>query len=1300
MVATPQDPATHLHTINPALSRAVADARGTLAGLRRRAWWWLVLGRVSMLMAITLVVVLQAAFIDYFLRGPAWLRAGLWLASAAALILAIHRWVLPATQFWPSLVDLALRLERTPEGARAGLDGVLASGLEMGGLEQGQSAGSSRATAIEPSPVTQGLQAQAIAQAVDRLKLAGGSGGGGGVNLLKPGLARQSLLVLLAMVAGLAGLRLLVGGELMRIGAMRILVPIASVDWPKRTALADATDDRVRALGQTLELRAVLTKTDRDVGRTRVWVNYQVLDGEGSAMSAPVRMSLTSRGPQRELRSPEPATKSDESGELFEALVEPKLLVGTLDPAGEALIEYWFETGDDATSSRRVRLTQPPEVKMATATITPPAYAAAIVAQGRTTLVQGTADLGPGTDARAALGPVLAGSQVDLVIDFTKPVPMGGVDATQGSGEPPSMIQLAPEQTAAWLARMFPGTSFPASARAELEPARWTLRWTLDQSTRLAVSPVDEHGVTGTREAVYSFESQPDQPPTVAISKPREDETVLASALVEITGEAKDDVSVASLALERTLARGKAGSMGASPEPEPSPETFGTWTPTDDDADATTTPGDGRASRAGASLSASLDLAPLNLQPGDEVWVVALARDLFEANGVPRKAARSQPRKLRIITPQALIDQVRSGLAIVRESAIKLDEEQAKLQQAVQRGVVTAGERQRQAALGPRLQQQRESIERLQERAQRNRLDDAGLQGVLEDAQSALDQAQRASDRATARLEEAARGEDPAELEQTQQQDVAGQQEAVREELGELIRSLDRGQDNWLVRRDLERLLQQQRELSQQTERLAAETTGKSLEDLSGKQRSELGAIAERQEQLADQAMRVIDELAERAEQLKKTDPSQSQAMRQAAQRGRQQQVQRALEQAAQQLEQNQTNTAQDQQQRAQQAIEQMLGDIDQAQPSREQALKRTLESLVESIRSLIQAQERELAIAMRLIEAPGEAGAKPESGMVRLHTNTLAAADQAATAREMSGVQRLLGEAGEKQVQAIQSLRAAPMQPEVAKASEEASLSRLNEALAEAERLEQQAEQKDQNRQRQELRQAYREALELQAMLRAETQGFVGNPIDRRERLKVRVLGDRQDAIRAQLEDLRSKTTEIDEAKLFAFAHDRLNGVTASASKRLRSGKADAQVLRDEDSAIAVLKSLVEALARDPKQDEFRESPGGEQGGGGGSGQQGQPPSMLPPIAELKLLRAMQQEAAERTKLAGDAAEPGAGDDELAQDLAEEIEAIGEFQRRLAVEGAEVVEKVMQQQVPPGQGEPEDPALPPEGQP
>jgi hypothetical protein len=131
--------------------------------------------------------------------------------------------------------------------------------------------------------------------------------------------------------------------------------------------------------------------------------------------------------------------------------------------------------------------------------------------------------------------------------------------------------------------------------------------------------------------AVFSFDVQTDQPPTVAISKPREDETVLPTAVVDVTGEAKDDVSVASLALERTVARGKAESMGAPPEAEGPAEVFAQWVSTTDGA--ASEPSGSEVVRAGATVESPLDLAPMNLQPGDEVWVVALANDLFEQQG-------------------------------------------------------------------------------------------------------------------------------------------------------------------------------------------------------------------------------------------------------------------------------------------------------------------------------------------------------------------------------------------------------------------------------------------------------------------------------------------------------------------------------------------------------------------------------------------------------------------------------------------------------------------------------------------
>ncbi len=1235
-----------------------APVERSLHAIRRRVRASLIGTRLAIILAIALAVALQAGVLDYFLRGPWWLRTLLLFASLGILVMALRRFVLPALGFRPNLIDLALRLEQSPEGKAAGLPGTLASGLDLRNAPPG-----------DAPPLTQALSNLAVSQAAERFSKVARA------TILRPEPLRHALLALAGALIAIAGVGALSSPTMLRIGAQRVLLPWSGAEWPKRTMIADASDVTIRAVTQPLELRALLTKSDAAPGRARVHINYRLI--ENGVKGPSLRVPLVARSDPLDPKA-EPQAK----GEIYETTLEPRLLIAGTAATSETAIEYWFESRDDATPTARVLLVRPPEIASASVTITPPAYAATALAEGRTGLVSGTLDLGPGNDQRAAVGPILAGSLVDLWIQFTKPVPA-----------PTQAAMTDARVRDEWLAKNFPNAALGESFIAELAPDRWRLRWTIQQATRLPITPVDEHGVAGSAESVYSFDTRPDQAPAVAITQPREDENVLPTAIVPITGEARDDVSIAGLVLQQVKASAPANSQGAPPEAVGEPSTFATaaLAPA---ASAESTPDSQPGSLPASDVAATLDLGPLDLKPGDEVWVTALASDLFVgADGATREPTRSQPRRLRIIAPQDLVNQIRAGLNSVRDAAMKLDEDQARARQAVSQGLVSAAERHRQRQLSPRLQQQGQSVQRLIDRARQNQLDDPGLEGLLEDAQSLLEDAQRASDLASSKLEQAAKGEDPAELNAEEQKDVGQQQDAVREQLGELIRALDRGQDNWLVRRDVQRLLQQQQELARQTQRVGEQTTGKQAEQLTPQERGELSGLSQRQEQLSDQAMRVLDELQSRSEQLKQADPSQSQAMKQAAQRGRQQQLQRAMDQAAKQLEQNQNSQAQEQQARAQQALEQMLQDMDQAQRNRDLALRRELQGLTEAIEALIARQERELAILASASERNDLTGL--DAGLVTLHGNTLGAVDQAQAIKEAASAMRLLQDAGEAQSKAIVALRASPADGPQAKEHEEASLARLRDALAEAKRLEEQAEDRDTNRQRRELRQAYREILEKQAVLNAETQTLSAKELDRRERLKVRGLGERQAEIQDELAKLREQTTEIAEAKLFDFAHDRLDRVTASAAKRLRAGKADATALRDQASTTSVLRSLVEALSQDPKEDEFRDSPGSEQGGGGeGGGQQGgQQPSMLPPIAELKLLRSMQQEAAERTRLAGDAGE----------DATEEISSVGEFQRRLATEGAEIIKKLMQGQDGGEEGEPEvDPRdpLPPGGGP
>ncbi len=1183
-----------------------------LRRVRSRARGLLLAGAAATLLAALLAGLLGAGILDYLLRLPAWLRAVFWVAGIAALVYGFWRLVRPALGFRPSLTEVALRLEHSEEGRKAGISGLLASGLEL-------------AEHPETTPVGGWMAENVVREARERFAGVRAS------SILSLRRTRDSYIAAGVCLAAAAMVVILAGPMLAGIGLARVAAPWSGAQWPKRTALVDGTEVEVHPLGSALPLRATITKTDRPEGETRVTARYRIITAEGAG--APQRVLLTGQG------------KGDDGRETYERLIEP----GTLAAGAEsATLEYWFETSDDRTESRRVTLVRPPAVVGAEATISMPAYARST----GSAFVSGPHDLGTGADQRAIVGPVLAGSDLTLKLRLNKPLP-----------PPPAADRTA------WAQANLPG--LPEAAAIAVTGEVWEFSWRATESLRLPFRIADRHGIRGTEETVFSFDIIEDKPPSATVVEPREDESVLATARVAISGEGRDDVGIRSVEILVQAAKPSEGSMGAAPEPVGEPAMVA--------ASAFGEGGEPVRSQASAGLTLALgELRDMDLAPGDEVWIYASARDNYELDGARHDPVRSSPRKLRIIGEDDLLRQIQSELASVRKVTMRLDEEQADLAGAVAQGSVSDDESRRQQALSQRIGQQRESVQRLRSRIERNQMEDEGLEGLLEDIDSLLEEAAQEAERAGSQMEAAARqaaGEtERAPLAPEQQEAIQERQEDVRDKLGQIAEALDRGEDSWVLSRTLQRLAEQQRELQARTQRAGERTMGKRAEDLTPAEQSELQEIADQQQRLSDAAQRAIEELEERAQQMAKVDPAQSEGMKAAAQRGREQQVPQEMQQASQNVQQNQTSTASAQQQEAAENLEQMLQDMNEAQKNRDAALKRILADLLESIEKLITDQDIQIAALERAEEIDDFSGL--DIPLIALNANTLDVAARAKADRATAEIGDLVDRAARNQDTAVAALRADPPDPGRVGQAERESLRLLRLAKDEARKLQEQAAKRENDRKRAELRKAYREALEEQVAIQGQTDPLIGKNPDRRERLQVRALGERQESLRQSLETVRRETGEIDSAGTFKYAHERLDAAAAIAGKKLRAGQADSAVARNQAAAVRILQSLVEALSEeDPEGDEFREE-ASSGGGGGGAGGQEQP--IIPPIAELKLLRAMQQEAMDQTR---------ALDEAKADATPEELAGLGEFQRTLHDRAEELAEKLQ----PPS----EAPALP-----
>ncbi len=1185
---TKTDP--RVHALRDALTRVRARSRALL--LTRGGAWVLggALGGVIVLIAI-----------DYALRLPSGLRWIMLLAGLAVLGVAIARIVGGAWRFAPSLTSLALRLERLDPGA----SGRLASGLELAG---------------EPTPDDPAARAM-HSRAIDDAQHAFSPDAAG--RLTDP---KQTLRALgaLALVAALAMSFIFVKPALSRTGVARVLTPWSGAEWPSRYVVEDATLAQVHPSDTALPLRAVITRTSRAPGRTLVNARYRLTDAKGFKTSGESRRVVLA-GQRRDVRV------GEHEGELYERLIEAMPPPRAGEGARSVTLEYWFETDDDRTRTRSLRLVDPPVLVGAQAVVTPPEYASTSTGA----LASGLIELGAAPEGAPPVGPVLGGSRVDLTLNFSKPV---SIDQAQRQ----DWIELV-ERSA-------------RDVSVAADGATITLRMTLDESLRAAPPVVDADALSPRDEVAFVFEATQDQAPSVSVTAPARDESVLATAVIGASGEGRDDLGLRWVALERAIAKAPSGSPGAPPEAVGEAEII---VRTELDAGAGVT---------NAVANASLDLSTLGVVPGDEVRIVALALDTQRLDGIDREPSRSGVRTLRVISETDLIEQIRGELGGVRRAAMRLDETQQTLEQSLDQNGPSPDLQQQQDAMTQRLIEQRQVIERLRQRQRRNALSDQSLASMLDEAQGMLSRAGQRSSDAAQKAGQAMDEPDESRAEQLREEGVEAQDD-VREELGSLIALLDRGEDGWLVRRSVERLLQEQRRIREETARAGQETLGRELSELSPRELSDLERIAQRQRDAAEQAREALDELGERGRQMAQVDPAQGEAMSEAARQGREQGLQESLEEASQQISQNQTGGATQNQDEAIEALEQMLEELDNAGRNKDSALRRMLASIIESIEALITRQQREIA---NLADAKAKNDYTGlDAGMIRLDQNTLGVLAQVREGPgEMRPVGDLLEEASGKQREAIGLLRADEIVADGVSFSEGESLRLLSEAKAEAEKIDEQAQDREQDRLRAELRQAYRETLEEQVALSAESGELLGQELTRRQRAGVRAMGARQRTLQERLQTLLGEVEGLGDSLMFALAHEQLDSLMGAAADTLGQGEVSQGVVLNQSMSIQTLQMLVEALGQpEPDEQEFEEGGGGG-GGGQGGGDQPEPP-LVPPMAELMLLRSMQAQIAQLTRRAHEGDERASG-----------IEAgtLSQMQRRLGERAVELIEQMNQQ--------------------
>ncbi len=742
-----------------------------------------------------------------------------------------------------------------------------------------------------------------------------------------------------------------------------------------------------------------------------------------------------------------------------------------------------------------------------------------------------------------------------------------------------------------------------------------TTEHTLDASSTLSILPIDRFGFSS-RSAMEAFvRVVPDSPPDATITEPSTDLVVGQNAIIKLDARLTDD-----LGLDQ-------GSIYAAPLDAPE----------DQYAELIGSDFQGQLEH---TLATSIDLTTRNVQPGHQLMIRAHATDI---RGLE---SRSPARIIRVVEDSEIVDQVESRLGSISEILRRLDDRQSELITRTREGSPPSP--QDQAQLTEQIEARLRSTESLIEDLEQSRIDDPQLSPMLEQLTGALIAAQDSSEHAAERLQ------------REQNDDAIEPMESVRDELGSAIAMLDRGQDTWLAQRAIEDLRDQVQSIMTETQQLGNQTGGKSIGQLSENEQSMLQRILDKQRRVTQDARETIDALDQQADSLDENNPTGAQGIRDAASQGRNSGIEEQLAQAGDEIAQNQTSSAAATQQQVLEELDKMLEQIEQAQKNRDSALRRKLASIMESIEAIIEDQQDQLA---RLDN--NEKNLDP--ALITIRTNTLGVRDDAEAAfPETRSIAESLTSATEAQATAISSLRADPIDLITARQSELAALTHLQAALDEAKRQDEQAANRQAQKLRDELREKYQQALDTQSEITVQTEPMVGQALNRRQRAQSRRLASEEESLRTQLAQMLSETEELSEATIFSLAHSQLDELFANTAEGLAGRSIDPVVIQDQHSIAILLTALVEVLSDSTNQDTPNEFEDGQGGSGEGQGGGGDEP-VIPPIAQIQLLRSLQQLTATQTRALNESDAPDPA----------RIRQNGDMQRELAEKGAQLIQEM-----------------------
>lgn len=761
------------------------------------------------------------------------------------------------------------------------------------------------------------------------------------------------------------------------------------------------------------------------------------------------------------------------------------------------------------------------------------------------------------------------------------------------------------------------------------KPTQWPVAENLVTGTltvkangQYAVRLKDKDGFLAPETQSFPIKAIPDQVPEVQLLDPTGDLDVVADARVPLSIVAKDDNGINEVRVPYQVDSRPAKTLPAGR-------------------------GDDRKTKV-LELENTWSLASLNLKPGDTIRYRIEATDYDNISGP--HVGKTSDFQIRIIDPGEAVRRYEESRTEVLRQMAELIKEQKAARAEVERqrnaaqpnaeAIAAAEERQR--SLAATAQDLSRRVGELRRSAATNNLTDASEQQAQKAVQDGLQQlSQGAMPEAANKIGSAqAQAQANPQGAKSQLGQASQQQEQIAQELQRLADQMKPGSELARLADRFQRLSREQRNLQAETDRLLPQTLGRSMNELTPQQRQALAQNAQRQQSLQRATEQAMQDLDRASQGMQSRSPEQAEAARETSEALRQGQVSENQSGAAQNTQQNALGQARSQQESAANELEKAADQLREAMnPNDPRQLQRQLRQAMNRLGQQMQ-QQQDAARQTRSLMSPQQ---------------------RQEVAKQQRELQRQLQQLA-RQLERLQR-----RSPSAGKASE--SLQKAQQKAGQAgQQLDQGQQQQAQSEQQQAMQQMQRA---MQSLQQAMAEAQQNDDPFAELRKKLTALATKQKAIGAATsrinEEQENKGVQPDDAAALQKLADQQSQVESEtaklepelpgevfksfsqdARKSMERAKTGLQAANPKVNptgqaqrrAQTVLEQLARALDADPKDNSQEQAQG--QGQGQGQGQSGKPdPELLKRIAEIRLLRFMQQGIRSQTQDLDEARNP-----------------------------------------------------------